>query len=92
VKATNKPTAPVPPLRVQTQDLSELWARCNTEKGEIFAAHLSKVFTTNENHPDITAKYCPNNNTQSERDQGRNLLLKYQKSTWYRQNHTPNHK
>jgi hypothetical protein len=51
VKATNKPIA-VPPLRVQTQDHSELWARSDKEKVELFAAHLSKVFTPNENHPD----------------------------------------
>jgi hypothetical protein len=52
VKATNKPIAPVPPLRVQTQDHSELWARSDKEKTEIFAGDLSKVFTPNENHPD----------------------------------------
>jgi hypothetical protein len=52
VKATNKPTAPVPPLRVQTQDHSELWARSDKEKAELIAAHLSKAFTPNENHPD----------------------------------------
>jgi hypothetical protein len=52
VKATNKPIAPVPPLRVQTQDHSELWARSDKEKVGLFPAHLSKVFTPNENHPD----------------------------------------
>jgi hypothetical protein len=51
VKATNKPIAPVPPLRIQTQDHSELWTRSDKEKAELFAAHLPKVFTTNENHP-----------------------------------------
>jgi hypothetical protein len=44
VNATNKTTAPVPPLRVQTQDHSELWARSDKEKAELFAAHLSKDF------------------------------------------------
>jgi hypothetical protein len=52
VKATNKLIAPVPPLRVQTRDHSELWARSDKEKAELFAAHLSKVFTPNESHPD----------------------------------------
>jgi hypothetical protein len=52
VKATNKPIAPVPPLRVQTQDHSELWARNDKEKVELFADHLSKVFTPHENRPD----------------------------------------
>jgi hypothetical protein len=51
VKATNKPIAPIPPLRVQTQDHSECWARSDKEKAELFAGHLSKVFTPNENHP-----------------------------------------
>jgi hypothetical protein len=47
VKATNKPIAPVPPLRVQTQDHSELWARSDKEKAELFA-----VITPNESRPD----------------------------------------
>jgi hypothetical protein len=51
VKATNKPIAPVPPLRVQTQDHSKLWARSGKEKAELFAAHLSKVLQTNKQTP-----------------------------------------
>jgi hypothetical protein len=52
VKATNKPIASVLPLKVQTYGHSELWARSNMEKAELFAAHLSKVVTPNENNPD----------------------------------------
>jgi hypothetical protein len=52
VKATNKLIALVPPLRDQTQDHSKLWACSDEEKAEFFAAHLSKVFTPNENHTD----------------------------------------
>jgi hypothetical protein len=50
--SVNKPITPVPPLRVQTQDHSELSARNDIEKAELFAAHLSKVFTPDENHRD----------------------------------------
>jgi hypothetical protein len=52
VKATNEPIIPVPPLRVQTQNNSELWDHSDKEKAELFAARLLKVFTPNENHPD----------------------------------------
>jgi hypothetical protein len=52
VKATNKPIASVPPLQVQTQGHSEVWACSDKKKAEPFAAHLSKVFTPNENHTD----------------------------------------
>jgi hypothetical protein len=48
VKSTKKPIVTVPPLRIQTQGHLELWARTDKDKAELFAAHLSKVFTLND--------------------------------------------
>jgi hypothetical protein len=39
-------------LYESTQDHSELWARSDKEKAELFAGHLLKVLTPNENHHD----------------------------------------
>jgi hypothetical protein len=99
VKATNKPIASVPPLRVQTQDHSELWARSNKEKAELFAAHLSKVFTPNENHPDqeleedfttLPQNILPIKLLSPKEIKEEIGFLNIKKNTWYRQNHRQN--
>jgi hypothetical protein len=35
---------------------SERWARSDKDKAELFAAHLSEVFTPNDSHPDQEMK------------------------------------
>jgi hypothetical protein len=68
------------------------------EKAELFAAHLSKVFTPNENHPDqeieedITT--LPQNILQikllSPKEIKEEIGFLNIKNTWYRQNHRQN--
>jgi hypothetical protein len=43
---------PVSPLRIQTTGQPDKWARSDKEKAELFAVHLLKVFTPNDNQPD----------------------------------------
>jgi hypothetical protein len=42
----------VSPLRILTRGQPDKWARSDKEKTELFAVHLSKVFTPNDNQPD----------------------------------------
>jgi hypothetical protein len=52
VKSTKKPKASVPPFKIQSAGHPERWARSDKDKAELFAAHLSEVFTPNDSHPD----------------------------------------
>jgi hypothetical protein len=52
VKSAKKPKASVPPLKIQRTGHPERWARSDKEKAELFAAHLSEVFTPNGSHTD----------------------------------------
>jgi hypothetical protein len=98
VTATNKPIAPVPPLRVQIQDHSELWARSDKEIAELFPGHLSKIFTPNENlrdqemEDDITT--LPQNilpiKLLSPKEIKEEIGFLNNKGNWYRQNHRQN--
>jgi hypothetical protein len=53
VKSTKKPIVSVSPLRFQTRGQPEKWARIDKEKAELFAVHISKVFTPNYNQPGL---------------------------------------
>jgi hypothetical protein len=40
------------PLRILIRGQPDKWARSDKEKAELFAVHLSKIFTPNDNQPD----------------------------------------
>ncbi|VEN54315.1 unnamed protein product, partial [Callosobruchus maculatus] len=52
IKSLKKPKTPVPPVRRQTNDHTQNWARSDKEKADLFAQYLADVFTPNNNEPD----------------------------------------
>jgi len=57
LKSRKKPTMPNPPIRINSNPPGP-WAKSDEEKAELFARHLSEVFTPHDNtfDPDVENK------------------------------------